>query len=196
MAHRRRGESAGRRRGRRLPGLLKDLVLGVAGLLGVVAVGWALYAHYSGATVIVLKTGSMSPDLPAGYGVLSYPVDADEVEVGDIVTTRLDDASPLVTHRVVRIDMVPEHPEKRSFVLQGDANEVEDVFPYTVDWVYRAEMPLPHAGPMMAILTSPLVMGTVVLLVGLLVLWAFWPASVEDIEAEITERECLKEAST
>ncbi|MFT4188662.1 MAG: signal peptidase I [Aeromicrobium sp.] len=187
MAERRHVADRGRRRGRRLPGLVKDLVLGAAGLLGLVAVGWAVYAHQTGATVIVLKTGSMAPDLPAGHGVLSYPVDAADVKVGDIVTTRLDDASPLVTHRVVSVEEMPGEPGKRSIVMRGDANEIDDLFPYQVDWVYRADRPIPYAGPVMAILKSPLVLGGVVLLVGLLVLWAFWPASVEEIEDELAD---------
>lgn len=161
----------------------------MAGLLGLLAVGWLLFAQVTGASIVVLKTGSMSPEIPQGWGTLAFPADAADLEVGDVVTVRLDDSSPLVTHRIVRIDSVDGRPEARDLVLQGDANDAIDLFPYRVDTALRTSTILPHAGPVLATMQSPIVLGGVIVLVGLLVLWAFWPASLEDIEAELAERE-------
>ena len=176
-------------RARRRPGRVKDIVLVVAALLGLVTVGWTVFTQVSGATIVVLKTGSMSPDMPQGSGALSLPADAAELEIGDVVTAKLDDASPLVTHRIVRIDEVPGSPEKRELVMRGDANETDDLYPYTVETVLRVQFVIPHAGAVLSVVTSPMFLGGVVLVIGMLVVWAFWPASVDEIEEELATSE-------
>ncbi len=176
-------------RTRRRPGRVKDIVLVVATLLGLATVGWTVFTQVSGATIVVLKTGSMSPDMPQGSGALSLPTEAGELEIGDVVTARLDDASPLVTHRIVRIDEVPGSPDKRELVMRGDANETDDLYPYTVEKVLRVQFAIPHAGSVLSVVTSPLFLGGVVLAIGMLVVWAFWPASVDEIEEELAMSE-------
>ncbi|GAA1533073.1 signal peptidase [Microbacterium ginsengiterrae] len=182
------------RKGRR-PGLAKDIVLVVAALLGLATVGWTVYAQVTGATIIVLKTGSMSPGMPQGSGALSMPADAAELEIGDVVSAKLDDSSPWVTHRIVGIDSVPGDPQKRELVLRGDANATDDLFPYTVEKVLRVQFPIPFAGPVLAVVTAPLFLGGLVLVIGLLVVWAFWPAPVEEIEEELALRHGRTERS-
>ncbi|MGO2932659.1 signal peptidase I [Microbacterium sp.] len=170
---------------RRRPGRVKDIVLVVAALLGLATVGWTVFTQVTGATIVVLKTGSMSPEMPQGSGALSLPAEAGELEVGDVVTAKLDDASPLVTHRIVRIDDVPGSPDKRELVMRGDANETDDLYPYTVEKVLRAQFAIPYAGAVLSVVTSPLFLGGLVLVIGMLVVWAFWPAPVDEIEEEL-----------
>lgn len=177
------------RRRTRATGILKDVVLAVAAILGLATVGWAVYSQSTGATIVVLKTGSMSPAMPQGSGAVSLPADAADLEIGDVVTVRLDDASTPVTHRVVRIDEVPGAPEARSLVLRGDANDTDDLYPYTVERVLRVAVPLPYAGAALSVMTGPWFLGGVVLVVGGLVVWAFWPAPVDEIEQELADRE-------
>lgn len=172
-------------RARQRSGRVKDVVLVVAALLGLATVGWTVFTQVTGATIVVLKTGSMSPDMPQGSGALSLPAEADELEVGDVVTAKLDDASPLVTHRIVQIDEVPGAPQKRELVMRGDANDTDDLYPYTVEKVLRAQFAIPHAGAVLSVMTSPLFLGGLVLVVGMLVVWAFWPASEDEIEEEL-----------
>lgn len=176
-------------RARRRPGRVKDIVLVVAALLGLATVGWTVFTQVTGATIVVLKTGSMSPDIPQGSGALSLPAEAAELEVGDVVTAKLDDASPFVTHRIVRIDEVPGSPQKRELVMRGDANDTDDLYPYTVEKVLRVQVAIPHAGAVLSVVTSPLFLGGMVLVIGMLVVWAFWPASVDEIEEELAMSE-------
>lgn len=176
-------------RARPRSGRVKDVVLVIAALLGLATVGWTVFTQVTGATIVVLKTGSMSPDMPQGSGALSLPAEADELEVGDVVTARLDDASPLVTHRIVHIDEVLGSPHKRELVMRGDANDSDDLYPYTVEKVLRVQFAIPLAGPVLSVVTAPLFLGAVVLVIGMLVVWAFWPASVDEIEAELAEND-------
>ena len=182
-------------RARRRSGRVKDIVLVVAALLGLATVGWTVFTQVTGATIIVLKTGSMSPGMPQGSGALSLPAAAPELKIGDIVSAKLDDASLPVTHRIVRIDEVPDSPQKRQLVLQGDANETEDLFPYTVERVLRVQFAIPHAGTVLSVVTSPLFLGGLVLMIGMLVVWAFWPASEDEIEEELALRHGESERS-
>lgn len=172
-------------RARHESGSVKDVVLVVAALLGLLTVGWTAYAQLTGATIVVLKTGSMSPDMPQGSGALSLPAEAEDLEVGDVVTAKLDDASPFVTHRIVAIDEVAGSPEKRQLVMRGDANDTDDLYPYVVEKVLRVQFAIPHAGAVLQVIRSPLFLGGVVLLIGVLVVWAFWPAPMEEIEEEL-----------
>lgn len=175
-------------RARRRSGHVKDIVLVVAALLGLATVGWTVFTQATGATIIVLKTGSMSPDMPQGSGALSLPAEAGELAIGDVVSAKLDDASLLVTHRIVRIDEVPGSADKRQLVMRGDANDTDDLYPYTVEKVLRVQFAIPHAGAVLSVVTSPLFLGGLVLVIGMLVVWAFWPASEDEIEEELALR--------
>lgn len=179
------------RRRRRAPGF-KDVVLAVAAILGLAAVGWTVYSQTTGATIVVLKTGSMSPAMPQGSGAVSMPTDAADLEIGDVVTVRLDDASLPVTHRIVGIDGIADTPNARELTLRGDANDTDDLYPYVVERVLRVAMPLPHAGAVLSVLTAPWFLGGMVLVIGALMAWAFWPGPLEEIEQELAEREHME----
>ena len=110
---RRRGERIGRRAVVVLTAIAVPLAL-------VVSVGPLLlpYRTYH------VRSGSMEPAIPTGALVVLAEVDAEEIEVGDVITfDRPDGATGRVTHRVV--DVVGDGGG-RAFLTKGDANDVPD----------------------------------------------------------------------
>lgn len=82
----------------------------------------------AGATPYTILTGSMEPDLPPGTLVVIRPIEADEVEVGSVITYQLSSGEAAVaTHRVIAVG----HSAKggRVWTTQGDANEAPDPRP-------------------------------------------------------------------
>ena len=73
----------------------------------------------------------------------------------------------------------------RSLILQGDANKTPDMYPYKVSMALKVQFAIPKAGYIMRTLKAPIFLGGVVLGIGLLIVWAFWPPPIEDIEEEL-----------
>lgn len=138
--------------------------------------GWHAYAAATDATLISFRTGSMAPTMPQGSIAISHPVTADEIEVGDVVTVRRDDARLPVTHRVVDVLPVADDTTARDLVLRGDDNEHNDPYPYTVTEARRVDWAMPGVGNAIMLLQSPFGMGLLVLVAGAFTVWAFWPA--------------------
>ncbi len=74
-----------------------------------------------GYTPMSVLTGSMRPMLEPGDMIITKKVLEENIEVGNIITYRVDNT--LVTHRV--IDVLHENGVYK-FQTQGDANNVED----------------------------------------------------------------------
>lgn len=173
----------------------------VTTLLVVAALGlacWFAYSASSGASLITFRTGSMSPTMPHGAIAVTIPVTAADLAVGDVVTVQRAGASMPVTHRIVSISDVEEQPanaadiraaapgsgppdlgsaDARQLVLQGDANDETDRLPYAITDAHKVVFSLPHLGRLIMLAQSPIGSGTLILLVGALVVWAFWPAA-------------------
>ena len=106
----------------------------------------------------VIESGSMEPTLPVGSVVYSKPVDADDLEVGDIISFKPPPEygiDKVVTHRVVdiqRAHVSTERPDagapekqviesgpkpgaetRRVFTTKGDANKDPDPWRMTLD---------------------------------------------------------------
>lgn len=176
-------------------------VLGAAvtAVLVAVAVGlvaWFAYASISGAALITFRTGSMSPTMPQGSIAVTVPVDAPQLRLGDVVTVQRAGAAMPVTHRIVEIREVSAQPTggidvratvpggalpdwadpaAREIVLRGDANQTPDALPYTVSSARRVVAAVPFLGGALMLMQSPIAMGALVIGVGVLVTWAFWP---------------------
>ncbi|MDF2547565.1 MAG: signal peptidase [Anaerosolibacter sp.] len=100
----------------------------------VVAIGFAIFTMFQskkdpgyipnivGYQPMSVLTGSMMPLLEPGDMIFVKEIETKEVEVGDVVTYRVDQ-STLVTHRVVEV--IQENGEL-SFRTKGDANNTED----------------------------------------------------------------------
>lgn len=176
-AHTTTTRDAGRRHPRRGPLTLAGdallWLLSVAGVLCLLAVGAAFAFHVS---LIMFRTGSMSPTIPTGSLAIVRQVPASEVHVGDVTTVDRDGELP-VTHRVIAVEPAPDSPggQRYSLRLKGDANDSEDPAPYVVDHVRTVMWSVPGAGRLVARAQDPRVMIVTALVMGVLVTAAFWP---------------------
>lgn len=149
------------------------LVAGVLVLLAIAGAATLLAAAAPliGVRAVLLQTGSMAPDHPAGSVLLVRDAPAEEARVGDIVTVlRRDGAS--VTHRVVETEPIPGGA---SLVLRGDANTENDPRPYTASRVGIAIGGAPGIGWLVVAAQQPGVVPVITIAMSLLVLWAWWP---------------------
>jgi signal peptidase len=157
----------------------KDLVLWTAGAIGVLALLWFAASQLLGLSVIVFRTGSMSPGMPQGAAAVSEEVAATELRVGDVITvSRGEDELP-VTHRIVRIDEIAGDAGRRSVVLQGDANATPDREPYVIGSVPRVLWSAPKLGAAVIALQTPAAMGGITVSLAALLTWGLWPARGE-----------------
>jgi len=155
--------------------VIKDGVLTLAGLAGLLSLLWLAAGALFGLSLIIFQTGSMSPTMPIGTAAIVRPIPAADIAVGDVVTIRREGAPLPVTHRVVSVEVDPQVEGGRLVVMRGDANDVDDQFPYRVTTAELVVFSVPGAGRVLLALRTPLFVGGATLLVTLLVLWAFWP---------------------
>jgi len=154
---------------------VKDVVLGVVGIAGVLALAWVICAAALGLSVVIFQTGSMSPTMPTGAAAIVRTIPASEIAIGDVVTvTRVAGDLP-VTHRVVSIEEADAADPTRTVILKGDANAVADLAPYTVSTVELVLASAPGLGTVITLLRSPFALAVTTLVVATLCIWAFWP---------------------
>lgn len=161
------------RRRRRVGRMLGDTALWIAAAAGTVCILLVVLAMTAGITLILFRTGSMSPTIPAGSVAIVQRIPATEVEVGDVVTVDREGELP-VTHRVTSV-APGESDAERVLTLRGDANASDDPFPYTVSTVRIVLFSVPGIASGIAALGHPLVLGGLTAGATLLVVWAFWP---------------------
>lgn len=166
--------------GQRVSGVLLSIgaALGVACVLAVLAAWWF------GISIILFRTGSMSPTIPAGSAALVREVPAGSVAVGDVVTVARENALP-ITHRVRSVR--PLGDGSTELVLRGDANASDDPAPYRVTTVRTVLLSVPGVAAVIVWFGNPLVLAGVTLAASALVLWAFWPRRTATEPAELAE---------
>lgn len=152
---------------------IQEALLTIAALGGVICIVLVILAFTGGFSLIMFKTGSMAPTIPAGSVALVQEIPAAEIMVGDVVTVAREGDLP-VTHRVTSVASADD-PSARTITMRGDANDVDDIAPYTVAEVRIVRGSLPHLANVVVWLAQPLVLGTITLGAALLVGWAFWP---------------------
>jgi signal peptidase len=145
-------------------------VLAVGGVICIALVGLAFFFNV---TLMMFKTGSMSPTIPAGSVALVREIPASEIQVGDVVTVARADALP-VTHRVTSVS-AGLTPQERTITMRGDANESDDVAPYTVSSVRIVMGSLPGLAYVIVWFSNPVVLGLLSVAIAGLVTWSFWP---------------------
>lgn len=127
------------------------LVIAVLGVL-VVNVGPLVLPYH----VYTVLSGSMQPTIPVGAEVVLRPVDASQVQTGDVITfSPPGHNGTLVTHRVVNV--LTDAKGQRFWQTQGDANGVPDAWllPATgTGWKYWFQVPL--LGYLFVMLASPI----------------------------------------
>lgn len=123
-------------------------VLGVFSALLFVGTKTGVVATY------YVTSGSMEPSFGAGDLLISRPVGAADLSVGDVVTVRASDGY-LVTHRVQEIADGAD-ASSRAVILKGDANATPDPSPYLVDDVWQVAAAVPGGATFFAFLTTGL----------------------------------------
>ncbi len=153
-------------------GILGEVALTAAALGGLVCIVLVVLAVAFGLTLIMFKTGSMAPTIPAGSLALVHDIPAGEVRVGDVVTLSRPSKLP-VTHRVTSVTQVTG--ETFAITMRGDANESDDVAPYLVERARIVVASTPGLANVVVAISQPFVMAGLSVAAGALVTWAFWP---------------------
>jgi signal peptidase len=156
----------------RVGAAIRESILTVAAIAGAVCIVLTILALCFHVTLIMFKTGSMSPTIPTGSLAVVREIPAGEARVGDVVTVDRPGELP-VTHRVVAT--TPGSGGTTVLTLKGDANPVDDPAPYPVSTVRIVLWSVPGLAYFVASLGNPLVMGGITLAVAALVTWVFWP---------------------
>jgi signal peptidase len=161
-----------------LEALLAAVILGTLALAGLAHVVPA-----SGHPVLIIRSGSMAPTIPVGAAVVLDAAPAGDIQVGDVVTMRLDNGA-IFSHRVTRLVSVGGVPYIET---KGDANATVDPSLTPVSHVMgRVALTLPLVGFLMAGLAMPAGLATV-LLAALTLFTALW--LLDEDEAAISEPE-------
>lgn len=148
-------------------------LLNAAALGGLLCIVLVILAWCFNISLIMFKTGSMSPTIPAGSVAVVRQVPAAEIKTGDIITVDRPGDLP-VTHRVTGIEPGPTDAQ-RVITMRGDANPVDDPFPYTVETVRNTLWHVPGLAKMVVWFGNPWVLGGITVAAATLVTWSFWP---------------------
>lgn len=152
---------------------LRETLLTLAALGGAICIVLVILAYTGGYSLIMFKTGSMSPTIPAGSVALVQRMPASEIVIGDVTTVDRLGELP-ITHRVTSV-LDGTTAAQRVITMKGDANEAEDPAPYTVEEVRIVRGSVPHLANVIVWFGNPLVLGGITIGASLLVVWAFWP---------------------
>ena len=134
-------------------GIAGDVFLNTLAVGGIICIALVACAFVFNITLIMFKTGSMSPAIPAGSLAVVRAVPADSVGVGDVVTVDREGMLP-VTHRVVATETIEE----------SGITEVR-----TVLWS------MPGLARVIVYFSNPYVLGLITLSMAGLVVAVFWP---------------------
>ncbi|MGN0099854.1 MAG: signal peptidase I [Dietzia sp.] len=149
---------------------------GIGNLLaagGVVCIVLVILAVSMNISLIMFKTGSMSPTIPTGSVAVVKEISADEIRVGDVITVDREEGQLPVTHRVVEVH--PQSSGEALVQMKGDANPNIDPGMYRVETVRKVLWSVPELAKVIVWFGNPIVLGGISLLAALGVLWAFWP---------------------
>lgn len=168
---------------KRLRSRLGDILLSVLAVAGAICFILVVVGLTMNVSIMMFRTGSMDPTIPAGSIALVREIPAVEMSEGDVVTVdRGEDLLP-VTHRVTEITDIDQQSDAVTFVMRGDANDVDDPEPYTAQTVRRVFLSIPGVAPVIQWFQNPLALGGLTLAASALVVWAFWPRKDEGTSA-------------
>lgn len=115
-----------------------------------------------GVHMFSVLSGSMEPAYQVGDLIYAVPTNAEEIEVGDVISFLLNEEGLIATHRVVEIDEANQH-----IYTKGDANEIRDGKPVhfnNVVGVVRFKIPmLGYATGFLSTMTGKIIAVTVIL---------------------------------
>jgi signal peptidase I len=124
-------------------------ILGTVIILAVIAVCLPMAVpQLMGYQVYNVISGSMEPEIPVGSAVFVEPVEAVDIQTGDIIAFQSGDS--VITHRVVE-----NHIVEGEFVTKGDANAEADMSntPYTA-LIGKVRWHVAMLGDFMTLMTS------------------------------------------
>lgn len=156
----------------RAAAITRTALLNVAAALGSVCIVLVVLALVFQITLIMFKTGSMSPTIPTGSLAVVRQIPAQEAKVGQVVTVDRKGELP-ITHRVVSTH--PGTDGTTVLTLKGDANPTVDPSPYTVRTVRLVVWSMPGLAYVVVWLGNPFVLGALTLAVAALIVWVLWP---------------------
>jgi len=168
---------------RRALDVLLLLLIGLVVVTMVIARG---IPAVTGGTTFIVGGGSMEPTIPIGSAVVTAPVSANDLVVGDIVSLKAGTQRAVFTHRIIRL---ADRDGAVWLETQGDANTAPDpsLVPET-DVIGRVSLSVPLAGYLVMVLGS--VQGMLLLVsLGVFLLAGAWMLeSLEDDLAESARR--------
>ncbi|SDS00878.1 signal peptidase, endoplasmic reticulum-type [Brevibacterium sandarakinum] len=169
--------------GKRTPASwLGGALLNILAALGVVCILLVILSFVFNVSIMMFRTGSMSPTITAGSIAFVHEIPAEKMEVGDVITADRGEKVLPVTHRVTSI--LGAESGQVTFEMKGDANEAKDPEPYTAETVRRVMFSIPGVAPAIQSFRDPLVLGGITIAASLLVVWAFWPRREEDEDGD------------
>lgn len=122
---------------KKICGILSGIILLVLAVLA----GLLIIPKLMGYEEMAVLTGSMEPNYPVGSLIFVKEIEPDQLEVGDVITYRLD-SDTVVTHRIVEIDK-----EAQTVTTKGDANSSNDGSPVSYsEIVGKAHFKIPYLG--------------------------------------------------
>ncbi|MGO2658589.1 signal peptidase I [Mycetocola reblochoni] len=151
--------------------LLREVGLWAAAAAGVLCIALFVAALLGGFSLVMFKTGSMAPTIPAGSLALVREAPAADIAVGDVVTVDRGEVLP-VTHRVIE---VVDDSGPVTFRMQGDANAAPDLELYSATTVRTVVWAAPGLAHTVALLSQPWLLLLLSVAAAALVTWAFWP---------------------
>ena len=168
---------------------LGGALLNVLAALGAVCIVLVILSFVFNISIMMFKTGSMSPTIEAGSIAFVQEIPAEEMKVGDIITADRGENVLPVTHRVTSILDADSSSGPVTFEMKGDANEAKDPEPYTADTVRKVIFSIPGVAPAIQSMRNPFLLGGITIAASLLVVWAFWPRHAKkDDSDELAEK--------
>lgn len=164
---------------------LGDLLLTILAAAGSLCLLLVILSFTLNISIMMFKTGSMSPTITAGSIALVKEIPASELNVGDVATVQRTHEELPVTHRVTEIKNIADDGTV-TFTMKGDGNDTPDVEPYSASTVQRVFFSAPGLAPLIQKLNSPYVLGMLTLGAATLVVWAFWPREHDGKDAPPT----------
>ncbi|ORI19339.1 signal peptidase I [Rhodococcus sp. 1168] len=156
--------------------VLREILLTVGAISGLVCIGIALAAAIFGITPLVFRSGSMSPAIDTGALAFAKSTPATELEVGAVVSVT-NASGDRVTHRIETIEVVTGN--SATLVLRGDANADVDSEPYVVSDADRILFSVNRLGYVATWLSGPVAVFAGGVLVGVLLMVAWRPGGLQ-----------------
>lgn len=153
--------------------IASTIILIVVVLLAILLVGTRAFGYMPYAVL----SGSMEPMYSVGSTVYVKSVDAEDIEVGDVITFTMADGSTVVTHQVVEIE-----EEEGYYYTQGLANDTQDGTPTTIDHIIgKVCFGIPYIGYIASYIATP---PWIYIIVCLALIWILLLYMVETWEDE------------